>query len=131
MVAVSPSATVLDAAMMMNAWRVGAVVVKEGERLAGIFTERDVLRRVVAAGRDPARTRVSEVMSVDVICCQPDTTVEEARAIFKTKRVRHLPVLAVDGQLHGVVSIGDLNAWSLRGQEVEIRYLKEYLYGPA
>ncbi|MEM6553052.1 MAG: CBS domain-containing protein [Planctomycetota bacterium] len=128
-VTVPGRATVLEAAKLMNIWRVGAVVVTERQKVEGIFTERDMLRRVVVEGRRPGEVAVSEVMTERVICCQPDTTIDEARTIFKTERVRHLPVLGVDRKLHGLVSIGDLNAWAISGQEAEIRYLKEYLYG--
>ncbi|MEM1212146.1 MAG: CBS domain-containing protein [Planctomycetota bacterium] len=132
-VTVPGRATVLEAAKLMNIWRVGAVVVAEqhgaGRRVEGIFTERDMLKRVVVEGRLPGEVLVSAVMTERVICCQPDTTVDEARTIFKTKRIRHLPVLGVDRKLHGLISIGDLNAWAISGQEAEIRYLKEYLYG--
>lgn len=128
-VSVSPQACVLDAALLMNAWRVGCVLVLDDGQLAGVFTERDVLRRVVAQGKSPADTTIQDVMTTGVVCCQPDATLQEARAIFKQRRIRHLPVVGVDGQIMGLISIGDLNAWELRGQEVELVYLREYLYG--
>jgi CBS domain-containing protein len=126
---VGPGATVLDAALLMNEHKIGALVVMEGGRLAGIFTERDVLRRVVGSARDPSATRVADVMTGEVVCCSPETTLEEARGVMKNRRIRHLPVLDSDGRLLGLVSIGDLNARMEHAQEQHIHLLNEYLYG--
>lgn len=126
---VSRNATVLEAAVAMNDHRIGALVVLDGDELVGIFTERDVLRRVVAAGRDPTRTRVGEVMTEEVIVCTPETTMEEARGVMKNRRIRHLPVLDGDRRLLGLISIGDLNAHQAHSQERHIHLLNEYLYG--
>jgi len=128
-VCIAPSATVRDAAEKMNEHRIGSLVVIEGDRVAGMFTERDVLRRVVGEGRDPMRTAVRDVMTRDVICCGSRMTVDEARGLLKHKRIRHLPVLDEDQRLVGMISIGDLNAWELNGQEVAIANLHEYIYG--
>ena len=126
---VGPGATVLDAALLMNEHKIGALVVMEGGRLAGIFTERDVLRRVVGEARDPARTQVADVISGEVVCCSPETTLEEARGVMKNRRIRHLPVMEGDDHLLGLVSIGDLNAHQEHAQERHIHLLNEYLYG--
>jgi len=126
---VSKDATVLEAALIMNEGRVGALVVLEGGQIAGMFSERDVLRRVVGERRDPASTLVSAVMSEEVACCRPDTTVEEARVAMKDRRIRHLPVVDDAGGLLGLVSIGDLNAFEASSQEQTIHLLHEYLYG--
>ncbi len=128
-VSIKSGATVLMAAKLMNEHKIGALVVLDQDKLAGIFTERDVLRRIVAEQRDPAATPVSEVMTAQVACCGPDTTIDEARSVMKNRRIRHLPV--VDGQmrLEGMVSIGDLNAYHANTQEMTIRFLHEYLYG--
>jgi len=88
-----------------------------------------VLRRVVAAQLDPAKTRLEDVMTKELACCRPDTSIEEARAFMRTKRIRHLPVMDEDNKLHGLISIGDLNAYRLEGQEQTIHYLYQYLYG--
>jgi CBS domain-containing protein len=88
-----------------------------------------VLRRVVGEQRDPAQTRVREVMSRDIICCALETSLEEASAVFKNRRIRHMPVLDGDGCLLGLVSIGDLNAYDSTAQEITIRFLHEYIYG--
>lgn len=122
--------SVLEAAKQMNRHQVGALVVTDdGGRAKGIFTERDVLQRIVAEQRDPAATRVDQVMTQEIACCRIDTTVEEARSAMKNKRIRHLPVVGADMQLQGIISIGDLNAYHTNNQEVTIQYLHEYIYG--
>jgi CBS domain-containing protein len=126
---VGPGASVLDAALLMNDHKIGALVVLEGGRLVGVFTERDVLRRVVGEARNPTATRVADVMTTEVLCCTPETTLEEARGVMKNRRIRHLPVLDTQGELLGLVSIGDLNAHQEHDQEQHIHLLNEYLYG--
>lgn len=126
---VEPEMSVLDATRLMNEYKIGALVVCEGERLIGMFTERDVLRRVVAEQRAPREVRVREVMTVEVACCRINTTLDEARGVMKNRRIRHLPVLDEEGRLLGLVSIGDLNAWQSGDQETTIHMLQEYLYG--
>lgn len=125
---IHPLATVLDAAILMNDHKVGSIVVSEQSQVTGIFTERDVMRRVVVARRDPAHTAVMDVMTRDVVCCDMDCPIEEARSIMKTRRIRHLPVVDDDQNLLGIISIGDLNAHELNGQEIHINMLQEYLY---
>lgn len=122
-------ASVLDAATLMNEHKVGALVVIENGRVVGMFTERDVLRRVVGGQRDPAQTTVADVMTTEVVGCRPDTTIEEARGAMMTRRIRHLPVLDGDQRLVGLISIGDLNAHQAHSQEFTIHLLEEYLYG--
>lgn len=126
---IGPTATVLDAAAVMNEHKIGALVVTKAERVIGIFTERDVLRRVVAEQRDPGEVRVEDVMSEEVLCCKPGTDLEEVRAIMTARRVRHLPVVEEHDRLVGVISIGDLNAFRVNSQAVTIQYLEQYLYG--
>jgi len=129
LLSVDPNTSVLDAAVMMNDKRIGALLVVEGDTLQGIFTERDILRRVVAEKKDPAATAVGQVMTRELICCPPDTPVAQSRMIFRDKRIRHLPVVDEKGKPLGVMSIGDANAWAMDNQEAEIHYLQEYLYG--
>lgn len=128
---ISPSANALDAALLMNEHRIGALIVIHEGHAAGIFTERDMLRRVVARQLDPAATAVGDVMTGNMICVQPDTSVDEARKICQSQRIRHLPVIDEKGNVKGLISLGDLNAWRLSGQEATIHYLQEYLYGNA
>ncbi len=124
-----PETSVLDAALLMNEHKIGCLVVTEAGRVAGIITERDVLQKVVAARVDPAKAKVGEVMTNPVYCCRRATELEEARYIFKTRRIRHLPVVDEEGMLQGLISIGDLNAWQSSAQELTITYLNEYIYG--
>ncbi len=126
---VSPSNTVAEAIQVMNDLRIGATVVMEGERLVGMFTERDVLTRVVPAGRDAARMLVGEVMSTELLVIKPTLTVEEAMQVVTEKKRRHLPVMD-GGRLVGLISIGDLTRWLVREHENEIETLLEYIGGP-
>ena len=124
-----PDETVLAATHKMNEYSVGALLVMDQGHLVGIFTERDVLRRVVAAERDPAAVRVADVMTTAIACCTPDTTIDDARNIFRQHRIRHLPVVTAQGEAQGMISIGDLNAYDAIHQEVTIHFLHEYLHG--
>ncbi|GAB4355672.1 MAG: CBS domain-containing protein [Gammaproteobacteria bacterium] len=127
-ISVTPDTTVADCVRKMNTERIGALLVVEGERPVGIFTERDVMTRVLDAERDPKATRVSEVMSPDLACVGPDTTVGDALQVITEKRFRHLPV--IDGnRVLGMVSIGDLTRWLVRNQEREIQQLVNYIAG--
>jgi CBS domain-containing protein len=126
---IGPAASVYDAARLMNDHKVGSLLVTEGERLVGIFTERDILQRVVAQRRDPVETAVADVMTGEVACCRLHTALEEARGVMKNRRIRHLPVVSDEGQILGLVSIGDLNAHENHSQEMTIHFLHQYIYG--
>jgi len=129
---ISPTATVLEATIAMNSKKIGALVVKDASgRVMGIFTERDVLRRVIAEEKAPRAVRVGDVMTRDVVCCPPEADIDEASRIMRDRRVRHLPVCDGDGTLLGVISIGDLNAYHASTQEAQIHFLNEYVYGRA
>ncbi len=128
---IGKDATVLEGARLMNEYKIGCLVVIDNERVSGIFTERDVLSRVVAGHRNPVTTRVHEVMTCEMVCCQPDTDLEEARSVFKNRRIRHLPVVDEGQGLLGLVSIGDLNAYDADAKECTIHLLQEYIYGRA
>jgi CBS domain-containing protein len=125
---VAPGTSVCDAVELMNAKRIGSVVVLEADRIAGIFTERDVLDRVVAAGRDPRRTPVAEVMSTPVRAIEPTTSVQEAMELFTTLRCRHLPAVE-GGHLVGLLSIGDVVFWLLEHHREEANQLRSYITG--
>ena len=127
---IGPEATVMDAATLMNEHKVGAlVVIDDGRGVIGMFTERDVLRRVVGEQRDPLTTHVADVMTTEVACATPATTIEEARGAMKNRRIRHLPLVDDDRRLMGLISIGDLNAYETSDHEYTIYMLQEYLYG--
>ncbi len=130
---VPAAATVREAVDRMNQLKVGAVGVSDGRdgRLSGMFTERDVLRRVVGENRDPGSTPVGAVMTADIVCCGPDTEVDEISCIMKERRIRHLPVCDAGGEILGMISMGDVNAVHASCQESHISYLNEYLYGRA
>ena len=126
-VTVPTTASVLDAAQLMNEHRIGGVVVTEGGRPAGIFTERDILRRIVAAGVDPATTSVGEVMTTAMLTITPDTPIAECRALMSDRRVRHLPVIGASG-LEGLVTAGDVMAWEVAESQTTIQQLTDYVH---
>jgi CBS domain-containing protein len=126
---IAPEATVAEAVRAMNQAKVGALVVVDGDRPVGIFTERDVLVRVVDEGREAGTTRVVDVMTRQLVAIRPATTVREAMMIVTEKRCRHLPVVEEDGRLHGMISIGDLTRWMVRGQQDRIEELLSYITG--
>ena len=126
---VGPDASALDAARLMNEHKVGALVVVQDEQVVGIITERDMLRRVVARRQDPAEADVRHVMTDEIVCGHPGMSIDETRTVFMRRRIRHLPIVNEDRALVGMVSIGDLNAWLLDGQEQELHYLHEYIHG--
>ena len=126
-VSITADKSVLEAARLMNEQGIGGLVVVEDEELVGVFTERDVLRRVVAERRDPEQTKVSEVMTSNVITCSPGTTLEECRAVMTGKRVRHLPVTG-DAGLVGIVTIGDLLALEVAEGRDTISQLQNYVF---
>lgn len=118
--------SVFDAVAEMNRHRVGSMLVLESGRLVGIFTERDVLRRIVGEGRDPRTTPIRDVMTANLITIGPDATVEQTMAIFTEKRCRHLPVLE-NGTLVGSISIGDITRWMGDAHRAEAEHLKNYI----
>jgi len=126
--AVAPTATIAEAVAEMNRHRIGCVVIMDGEKLVGIFTERDVLQRVVGAGLDPQRGRVADVMSREPITASPETTVDEVMMLFTDRRCRHLPVIA-GGRLAGLISIGDVTRWMVDVHRAEAEHLKNYIAG--
>jgi CBS domain-containing protein len=124
--AVTPHTTVIEAIERMNRRHIGSILVMEGERMAGIFTERDVLTRVVPQKLDPAKTPVSEVMTRQPVIIGPTTTVQEAMMVVTDTRKRHLPVVQ-SGRVLGLVSIGDLTRWLVRDQQRTIDDLYDYV----
>lgn len=127
--AIGAEATVLEATQMMNHHKIGALVVLSEDQVAGIFTERDVLHRVVAQMRNPSTTTVGQVMTREVICCEPGDDLDEISSILRSRRIRHLPVCGPQGQLLGLVSIGDVNAVHASQQQQTLHFLHDYIYG--
>lgn len=127
---VPADATVREAVHVMNEHRIGSVLVFRGKTLVGIFTERDVLRRVVEKARDPESTRLQDVMTEEMVTAHPDERVGAVMRKITTTKHRHLPVMR-GAHLLGLVSIGDLTAWVTRHLEEEVVDLHTYISGPA
>jgi CBS domain-containing protein len=123
---VRPDATVRELANLMNDKRVGAVLIRDEETTKGIVSERDLVTRVLLAGKDPDATRADEIMTRDLVVVTPSTPIREAMAVMTERRCRHLPVLE-EGRLEGIVSIGDTTRWDSRDQEFKIRKLHDYV----
>lgn len=119
---VGPDTSVTECVRTMTSEKIGALIVMDGERLIGIFTERDALNKVLAAGLDPVSTKISEVMTKDPYCIPPTTSVGEAMALVTQRRVRHLPIVE-NGKVLAVVSSGDLTHWMVKGEIGEVQAL--------
>ena len=123
---VQPTQTVFDAASYMVERNVGAVPVLDGTRLVGIFSERDIMKRVVTEGRDPRSTRISEVMSTDLRTLEPGASSEDAMCLMQTHAVRHLPVC--EGRtLVGFLSLRDLLRCHLDEKSGEAEMVRAYI----
>jgi CBS domain-containing protein len=123
---IDADASVFDAVKQMVEAGVGSLLVTEGGRIAGIFTERDYLRRMTLEGRDDKNSAVREVMSSPLIVVTPETAIDECMALMTDRRIRHLPVVE-DGDVVGVVSIGDVVKFRSKQQSFEIQYLTDYI----
>ncbi len=119
---VGPDTSITECVRLMAASKIGALIVMDGERLIGIFTERDALNKVLAGGLDPANTKVSEVMTKDPYCIPPSTTVGDAMKLITKRRFRHLPIVD-NGKVLAVVSSGDLTHWLVQDQIGEVQEL--------
>ena len=126
---IGSAATVLDAVTRMVEGNVGSLLVMEVERLVGIVTERDYLRRVTLENRDERVTPVSEIMTREIAYVTPVTSIEECMAVMTERRIRHLPVLSEEKQVVGIVSIGDVVKFQSQEQRVQIEFLTEYIAG--
>ena len=115
------------AARKMRDNKVGALMVMKNDTLSGIFTERDLMSRVVAEGLDPEKVKVSEAMTSSIATVPLETPIREAANIMSQNRIRHLPVLE-EGKLYGVISVGDILAWKLREQEFTLHQLEDYFF---
>jgi CBS domain-containing protein len=124
---VSTTTTVLDAAEQMNAEGTGSVLVAEEGRLVGIFTERDLMRRIVAVRLDPGTVPVSQVMTTALVTATLEATIPDCGALMSERRIRHLPV--VDGtRIAGMVTTGDVLAWQLQEQQSVIEQLESFVF---
>jgi CBS domain-containing protein len=123
---VQANQTVYEAIAEMAARNVGGLIVKEGDAVVGIITERDYTRKVILRGRSSKETPVADIMSRDLVIITPDRTLNEAMAIMTEKRCRHLPVFK-DGQLDGMLSIGDLVKEIIANQEFQLQLFEDYI----
>jgi len=124
---IAPHARVFDALKLMADKNIGALVVLDGGRLAGIITERDYARKVILHGKSSQEIPVGEIMSEKVLTVQPSQTVEDCMALMTDERVRHLPVVEGD-RLVGLLSIGDLVKEVIADQEQTIKQLESYIH---
>jgi CBS domain-containing protein len=125
---IAPETLVLSAVEEMCEKHIGALLVCSAGIPLGVFSERDLMRRVILAKRDPQATRVQDVMTTEVVCVEPSTPARQAMAIMTDRRCRHLPVVE-DGHVIGVLSIGDLVRWMSVEQAFEIQLLTDYVRG--
>ena len=125
---ITPSASVFDAVKLMAEKSIGALLVKEDQKIDGIITERDYARKIVLMGRSSKETLVREIMTSPVMYVRPDQTNEECMALMTDNRVRHLPVID-DGKLIGLISIGDLVKDIISEQKFIIDQLEHYIMG--
>jgi CBS domain-containing protein len=123
---VAPASSVFDALKLMAAKNIGALLVSEGGKVAGIFTERDYARKIVLMGKSSKDTPIREVMTTEVLFVRPDQTSEECMALMTENRMRHLPVMD-QGKMIGLVSIGDLVKDVISEQKFLIQQLEQYI----
>ena len=125
---VGPGDSVYDAIHLMAEKEVGALLVMEGDRMVGIFSERDYARSVILKGRSSRETRVSEIMTAEVVAGRLDQRIETCLALMTEHRIRHLPIVE-DGQVRGMISIGDLVKAIIAEQQATIEQLEQYITG--
>ena len=125
-ISIAPHRPVFDALVVLAEYKIGALLVLEGEKLVGIFSERDYAREVMLKGRSSKTTQISDVMTHNVICGKPDDTVEEALTLLTSKNFRHLPVVENDKVL-GILSLGDLAKETIDYQQRLIKKLESYI----
>jgi CBS domain-containing protein len=125
---IDASATVFDALTKVVEKNVGSILVTEDDKVVGIMTERDYLRKVAIHGRTSHDTQVRDIMSSPLVYVTPETTIEESMAIMTDRRIRHLPVVEND-EVVGIVSIGDVVKFQSQEQTFQIQYLTEYISG--
>ena len=127
---VRPDVTVLEAVREMNQHQIGCVLVMDGPQLLGVFTERDVLTRIVATERAPSTCTVREVMTTKPHTITENSTIGETMDLFHNRRCRHLPVMEPrSGRVVGMISIRDISRWLADAHQAEARHLREYITG--
>lgn len=126
---VSPDHMVIDALELMAAKNIGAVLVMDGPRLVGIFSERDYARKGIIQGRKAKSTPVTEVMTPNVFTVSPEMDIEDCMQLFSDKKIRHLPVVTSQQEVVGMLSIGDIVSAIMREQKEHISFLEQYISG--
>ncbi|MBK8426898.1 MAG: CBS domain-containing protein [Lewinellaceae bacterium] len=124
----TPEHMVIDALDLMAQNNIGAVMVMEGERLAGIFSERDYARKGIIKGRKAKSTPLTEVMTHNVFTVNPDMNIDDCMKLFSDKHIRHLPVIA-GSEVVGMLSIGDIVNAIMQEQKQHIQFLEQYISG--
>lgn len=125
---IAPESTVFEAIKVMADKNIGSLLVMSGNKLVGLFTERDYTRKVALHGKNSKETRVSEIIPAQVITVGPDDSVEECMRLMTDNRVRHLPI--VEGtNVVGIISIGDLVNWTISTQNAHIEQMEQYISG--
>ncbi len=126
---ISPNATVFEAIRLLSQKNIGALPVTDGDKIVGVFSERDYTRKVALEGKTSQKTLVREIISTNVITATPHSTIEECMRLMTENRVRHLPILDADEKLVGFISIGDLVNWIISAQSATINQMESYLAG--
>jgi CBS domain-containing protein len=127
---IAPNATVFDALKLMAEKNIGALLVMSAGKLTGIFTERDYARKIALHGKSSRETQVWEIMPKEIFTVTPDDSVEDCMKLMTEKRIRHLPVVE-NGNVVGIISIGDLVNWIISTQNAAIEQLEQYIAGGA
>lgn len=125
---VPPAATVFEAIRLLSQKNIGALLVMEGDKLVGIFSERDYTRKIALEGRSSKSTPVRDVISTEVVSITPEYSVEEALRLMTENRIRHLPVLEEE-KVVGIISIGDLVNWIISAQTAALDQMEAYIAG--
>jgi CBS domain-containing protein len=125
---ITPELTVFEAIKLMADKNIGALLVLSGGKLVGVFTERDYTRKIALQGKTSKATKVSEILSSQIVSVTPHHTVEECMKLMTENRVRHLPVLENE-KVTGIVSIGDLVNWTISAQDAAIAQMEQYIAG--
>ena len=124
---IEADASVLEAVKRMVEANIGSLLVRDAGEVAGIVTERDYLRSVALEGPADEQITVREIMSSPLVVVSPETTIDECMALMTDRRIRHVPVVGADGEVVGIVSIGDVVKFKSKQQSFEIRYLTDYI----
>jgi CBS domain-containing protein len=125
---VSEDTPLLDALELMANKRIGAVLVMDGEKIAGIFSERDFARKVAKTKQIDLKMPIKELMTREVFVISPYETLDECMAVMSTTRIRHLPVVD-EGKLVGLISIGDVVQFSIEDKDLQIQNMEKYIFG--